>query len=102
MRKHKTIHLKDIFWQQGASWFVSMRWEGKAAGYLASRLSMPPEVNQAIPTKLMSPKRWIGSAVLWVLLIDSHKTEVFISLAQALPLDLTLNQTNNVLHASIL
>lgn len=60
MRKHKTIHLKDIFWQQGASWFVSMRWEGKAAGYLASRLSMPPEVNQAIPPKLVTEEiNWL-------------------------------------------
>lgn len=52
--------------------FVCCEMKGKAAGF-RSRLSTPPGVNQAIPPKLMSPKRLIGSGLFRVLLIGSHK-----------------------------
>lgn len=57
---------------QGTSWFCLPRDERKAAGF-RSRLSTPPGVNQAIPPKLMSPKRLIGLGVFRVLVIGSHK-----------------------------
>lgn len=57
---------------QGTSWFRLPWDERKAAGF-RSRLSMPPGVNQAIPPKLMSPKRLIGLGLFRVLLIGSHK-----------------------------
>lgn len=46
--------------------------ERKAAGF-RSRLSTPPGINQAIPPKLMSPKRLIGLGLFRVLLIGSYR-----------------------------
>lgn len=52
--------------------FVCTEMKGKQRGF-RSRLSTPPGVNQAIPPKLMSPKRLIGSGVFRALVIGSRK-----------------------------
>lgn len=54
------------------SWLCLPQEERRATGF-RSRLSTPPGINQAIPPKLMSPKRLIGLGLFRVLLIGSCK-----------------------------